>query len=66
MAVHSVGMRLFLARGDGVLVNHQLMTEEIEVDPMLAAAAFGAAEHLAIETPGGGQVMHGDGEVEGR
>ena len=43
-----------------------LVAVEIEIDPMVGAAAFGAAEQFAVEAPRGGKVVDRKGEVEGR
>ena len=45
-------------------VGHQLVAVEIEIDPVRRAAAFGAADHLAIKAPRFGDVLDGEGEVE--
>ena len=47
-------------------MHHELMTKEIEVDPLLAAAPLRAAEELAVERARRGQVVNRNGEVEGR
>ena len=47
-----------------MLVNHQLMAEEVEIDPLRAGTALGTAEHLPIEMTRGSEVVDGDGEVE--
>ena len=43
-----------------------LVAEEIEVDPFIRAAAFGAAEQAAVEVARGGEIVDRKGEVEGR
>lgn len=43
-----------------------LVAVKIKVDPVRTGAAFGAAEQLAIEGAGGGEVMNGEGEMEWR
>ena len=43
-----------------------LVAVEIEIDPMLGASAFGAAEQLAVEAARRGEVIDRKGEVEGR
>ena len=43
-----------------------LMAVEIEIDPMVGAAPFGAAEQLAVEAARGGEVVDRKGEMEGR
>jgi hypothetical protein len=43
-----------------------LVPVEIEIDPMVRAAAFGAAEQFAVEAPSGGKVVDRKGMVEGR
>ena len=35
-----------------------LMTEEIEIDPVIARAAFGTAEQVAVESAGLGKIAH--------
>jgi hypothetical protein len=37
-------------------VQGNLVAEEIEVDPGVGAAAFGAAEHATVKTPRGVQI----------
>ena len=41
------------------------MAEEVEVDPVIGAAAFRAAENGAIEVAGGGEIVNGKGDVKG-
>src|SRR5471030_1055323 len=65
VAVHRVGVRGVLRRGFRVFVNHQLMTEKIVVDPMIAGAAFRATKNVAVEMTGSGQVINGYCQVEG-
>ena len=48
-----------------MVVNHQLVAEEVEIHPVVAAATLRAAEHLAIEMPGGSQVVNGNSQVKG-
>lgn len=43
-----------------------LVAEKVEVDPVLAAAAFRAAEQVPIKCAGYGEVVNGKGEVERR
>jgi hypothetical protein len=45
-------------------MRYDLVTEEIEVDPLVAAASFGAAEQAAIERARFGQIANRKGEVE--
>ena len=47
-------------------MGYDLMAKEIEVNPLRAAAAFRAAEDGAVEVAGGGEVVYGEGDVEGR
>jgi len=51
--------------GAGLEVGDDLVAEEVEVDPFGAAAAFGAAEGLAVEVAGCGEIVDGEGDVEG-
>src|SRR5207302_2661293 len=48
----------------GGQVGDDLVAVEIEVDPVVAGAAFGAAEQAAVEGARLGQVTDGKGEVE--
>jgi hypothetical protein len=38
---------------------------EVEIDPFGGAAAFAAAEQIAVEAPRGGKVVDRESEVEG-
>ncbi len=60
--VHRVVMHVRLATR--VEMRDQLVTEEIEIHPVLAAAPFGTAEESAIETAGCAQGMDRYGEME--
>ncbi len=41
-----------------------LVAEEVEVDPVVGASAFRAAEQAAVESARGLEVVDGEGEVE--
>jgi hypothetical protein len=43
----------------------QLVAHQIEVDPALGASSLGAAEQLAVESPGLVEISDLDGEMEG-
>jgi hypothetical protein len=45
-------------------MNHQLVAEEIEVDPMLAGATFLEPEDFAVKVACGGQVIDGNGQMK--
>jgi hypothetical protein len=45
-------------------MNHQLMAEKVEIDPVIAGATFFQAEHLTIETPGSVQIVNRDGQMK--
>ena len=45
-------------------MGHDLVAEEVEIDPVLAAASLGASEQPAVERAGGFEVVDGEGEVE--
>ncbi len=64
VAVDGVVVRLFGGRGR-LEVRDYLMAEEIEVDPFGAAAAFRAAEGLAVEVARGMEVVDRESNVEG-
>lgn len=42
-----------------------LVPEEVEVDPVVGAAAFRAAEEIAVEVPSGSKVIDGEGDMKG-
>ena len=64
--MHGVVGGLHVRTRARVEMRHELMTKEIEVDPLLAAAPFRAAEEPAVERARRGQVVNRHGEVEGR
>ena len=41
-----------------------LVAEEVEVDPVVSAAALGTAQDGAIEMAGGGEIVNREGDVE--
>ncbi len=45
-------------------VGDDLMTVEVEIDPMVGASTFGAAKQIAVEATSGGEVVDGKGEME--
>jgi len=45
-------------------VGDDLVAEEVEVDPLVRAAAFGTAERGAVEVACGIEVVDGEGDVE--
>ena len=55
------GDRLAFLEGE---VGDDLVAVEVEIDPVLARAALGAAHQLAIEGAGRFQAVDGEGEVE--
>jgi hypothetical protein len=48
-----------------IQMRHDLMPLQIEVDPSIRTAPFGAAQHPAIESARGGKIMDRKGEMEG-
>jgi hypothetical protein len=46
-------------------VRDHLVAEEVEVHPFLAAAAFGTAEQLAVETTRGAKIVDRDRQMKG-
>ena len=68
MAVDGVVVRREFARRPqlGVEVAHELMAEQVEVDPAVGRAALGAAEQFAVELAGLGDVAHLHGNVKRR
>ena len=62
----STGLLWDLGRlGFGLQVGDDLMAEEVEVDPVVGAAALRAAQNGAVKVAGGGEVVDGEGDVEG-
>jgi len=47
-------------------MDHQLVTEEIEVNPMITASAFCAIEDVTIKGSAFIQVVYGDGDMKRR
>jgi len=45
-------------------VGDDLVAEEVEVDPLVGAAAFGTAEDGAVEVAGAGEVVDREGDVK--
>ena len=43
----------------------ELVAAKVEVDPAIGRAALAAAEHAPVEVPRGGEIVDGEGEVEG-
>jgi hypothetical protein len=60
--IHRAGVAM--TRLLGREVGDDLVAVEVEVHPRIRAAALGAAEQLAVEAPGRGQVIDREGEVE--
>ena len=47
-------------------MGNDLMTPQIEINPVIGASPFGTAEQLAVETAGGGEIVNREGKVKGR
>jgi len=47
-------------------VGDYLMAEQVEVDPLIGATAFRAAEQSAVEPPRSGKVIDWKSEMKGR
>lgn len=52
MAIYSIGMLFGSWRGPGFKVDHKLVTKQVKICPLIAAAAFGAAQYLAVKAAG--------------
>ena len=48
----------------GIEMRDDLMPEQVEIDPRVAAAPFRAAERAAVESTRGSEVVDGKGEVK--
>jgi hypothetical protein len=66
VAIDRVGVELDLSRPaqSGIFVTDKLVAEQIEVDPVFGAAAFGAAQQPAVESACLGDVAHLYGDVK--
>ena len=62
VVVDRIAAGVAAALGDDV--GHELVAVEVPVDPRLGLAPLRAPERAAVEPPGGGEVVDGDGEVE--
>ena len=60
VVMHAPGLRAWVEMRD------QLMTEEVEVDPLVRATILGAAEELAVERARASEIVHGDREMKRR
>jgi hypothetical protein len=47
-------------------MSDDLVTIEIEIDPLFGASSFGTTEQSAVEAPGGREIVDGEGEMERR
>lgn len=65
MTVDGVMVVAFDFGGPGFQVDDELMAKQIEVDPLVGAAAFFAAEDVAIECSCFLQIIDRNGDVEG-
>ena len=52
--------------GVGNKMSDDLVTMQVEIDPLVCATAFRAAEKLAVEPPCGSKIIDGEGEMERR
>jgi predicted amino acid dehydrogenase len=55
MPVHGIGVGGFLCSVFRRQMNHQLMAEEVEVDPVCAGTTFLQPENFAVKVPCGGR-----------
>ena len=62
MAIDRVGVRWRPDRR--VQMRNNLMTEQIEIDPLLRRPPFGTAQHIAIEMPGISQIVNRESQME--
>lgn len=65
MAVDRVAVQGGLLDGSRLVVRDDLVTEEVEVDPLFRASSFGQAQYRAIKVACCDQVIYGKGDVEG-
>jgi hypothetical protein len=61
MAIDRIRSRCANARH---VVRHELVAEQVEIDPLRARPTFLAAQHGGIEVPRPGKVINWKGEVE--
>ena len=60
MAIDGVGVQALVGFGAGFEVNDELVAVKIEVHPLIGAAAFFAAEDIAIELSCSVEVIYGN------
>ena len=65
MTVDGIVVQAFLFDGLWFEMDHELMTKEIEVHPLVRASAFFAAQYITIECPCFDEVIDRYGHVEG-
>ena len=62
LPVYGVGVQgLFGLR---FVVNDDLMTKDVKIDPMITASAFFASQDIPVKTTTGFQVVNGNGDVK--
>ena len=64
VAIDGVVVEAFFFGGFWFEMDNELMAEQIEVDPLVAASAFFAAENIAIKCPGLDEIINGDCYME--
>ncbi|MNY24001.1 hypothetical protein D3C86_1576900 [compost metagenome] len=66
VAVNRIAVNAFLRSGLWMLVDDQLMTIKIKIDPLIAGAPLGESKHFAVERTRSGQVVNRNCQVERR
>jgi hypothetical protein len=62
-AVDGVAVEAVCGRS-GLVMGDDLVAEEVEIDPVVGAAALRAAQDGAVKVAGGGEVVDREGDVE--
>src|SRR5699024_2408258 len=62
--IHRICMSVCLCFGFWMLVDHELMSVEVKVDPLGRGPAFGQPKNVCIKPSGGSQIMYRDGQVK--
>ena len=63
--IDGIGMRSFRSRFRRLVMGNNLMTVQIEVDPGIAATAFGTPQNVAVKLTRRRQIGNAKGEMEG-
>jgi len=64
VAIDGVVVEAFFFGRFWLEMDDELMAEQIEVNPLVAASAFFAAQYIPIKSPGLDEIINGNSDVE--